>query len=262
MTDMGTAKGFQRLHVGFPSLTLCLIACLLLGSSMGFASEQQGEKQAPGSGEPSEAVVQVQRDEGSDVVRNQALMHSERHGVTPLLGLSFNHPYLHQATLGVRYDYFLNNWAALGLDLGYTLATETSLGKNISDVRSEFETTTFGIHSLVSAMLVPFQGKFIWRTPPSFRYDIFLRFAGGVVQLKGTDEKIPGEYTVVPRFGMGTHVYFGDQVSLMVEVNDTLVSLHPSTSRDGAVLAKNLHNIFALYVGMVFHFPESNKVGR
>jgi hypothetical protein len=263
VTAMSAVGASKYLRFGSVCWPLGFVLFFLLSASTGFAADPQGKKEAGNSGEGAgEAVVRVQSDEGSDVVRNQSLMHTGRHAVTPVVGLSFNHPYLHQASLGLRYDYFLSNWAALGLDLGYTMATENSLGSNITTVRKDFETSTFGFHALASAMLIPFQGKFLWLTPPSFRYDIFLRFAGGMIQLKGTDDKIPAEYTVAPRFGMGTHLYFGEQVSLVLEVHDTLVSLHPSTSRDGAVLAKNLHNIFALNVGVLFHFPEGNEVGR
>ena len=129
-------------------------------------------------------------------------------------------------------------------------------------MREDFETSSFGFHGMVSATLIPFQGKFLWRGPPSIRYDFFVRVSGGMVQLKGTDDTIPGEYATAPRFGVGTHVYLGEQASLVLEMHATLVSLHPSTSRSGAVLAKTLHNIFAFNIGLAFHFPESSKVGR
>ena len=242
-------------------LIITIFAVMLPAQS--YAADQQApvtSEQTDSTGD--ETLVEVQSDEGSDVVRNQYLMHSGRHGVTPFLGASLNHPYLHQAVLGLRYDYFLNNWSSIGVDTGYTLSTENAMAQNIADLRSDFQTTTFGFHAMGSAMLIPFQGKFLWKGPPSIRYDVFFRFAGGLVELKGTDDKIPSETTIAPKFGAGAHIYLGQQASLVFEVSDTLVSMHPSTTRDGAVLAKSLHNVFTLNLGVVFHFPENSKVGR
>jgi len=241
----------------FMMLVMCPIS--LYAADQSLPGESASSDTAAAGEEPG---IQAESDEGSDVVRNQVLMHSGRHGITPQLGVSVNHPYLNQYTFGLRYDYFLNNWSAIGLDTGYTFAAQNSLGQEITRLREDFETSSFGFHGMVSATLIPFQGKFLWRGPPSIRYDFFVRVSGGLVQLKGTDDAIAPEYSTAPRFGIGTHVYLGEQASLLLELHDTLVSLHPSTSRSGAVLAKTLHNVFAFNIGVAFHFPESSKVGR
>lgn len=257
---------YERTGSAATRATVAGLLMVLLACPGGlFAADQSPAAESAGADTASvgeETGVQAESDEGSDVVRNQVLMHSGRHGLTPQLGVSVNHPYLNQYTLGLRYDYFLNNWSAVGLDTGYTFAAQNSLGEEISSLREDFETSAFGFHGLLSATLIPFQGKFLWRGPPSIRYDFFVRVSGGMVQLKGTADAISPEYTTAPRFGFGTHVYLGEQASLVLELHDTLVSLHPSTSRSGAVLAKTLHNIFAFNIGVAFHFPESSKVGR
>jgi len=239
-----------------------LFLALVLLAAPALAQDPSASGVSANSQEEAEPLASIQSDEGSEVVRNQVLMHTGRHGVTPQFSTSINHPYLTQFTLGLRYDYFMNNWSAIGLDTGYTFAVDNALGEEVSGIREDFESSSFGYHGLLSATVIPFQGKFLWRGPPSIRYDFFIRLAGGVVQLKGTGDAIAAENSFAPRFGVGTHVYLGEQASLVLEVHDTLVSMHPSTSRSGAVLAKSLHNVFAFNIGVQFHFPETSKVGR
>lgn len=208
---------------------------------------------------PSLAVARAPSLDGAPLVRHQRLMHDGRHAVTPSFGLTLNHPYQHHIQAQLRYDYYLANWIGLGFDVGYAFGFDNSLAKDVKSTVPDFVTSTLGLTAMAGATLVPLHGKFVFQGASSLRYDVFLRVSGGVVQLVG-DGPIESGFAFAPRVGLGTHFFFGEQAAVVLELSDTLVSMHRSTTRDGGVLAKELHNLFAIQLGVLVHFPEKAEI--
>ncbi|MBR56583.1 MAG: hypothetical protein CMH54_00845 [Myxococcales bacterium] len=207
-------------------------------------------------------TVQAATLENAPMVRKARLLHNQRHGITPNLGMSLNHAYRHELRLGVRYDYFLMNWFGVGLDMGYTLGLNTSLGDQVVDKRVEFETTGLGFDAMASITIVPLYGKLSWLNQSSMRYDGFIRLGGGVVQLVGDGPKIENSISIAPRIGWGGHIFVKDQLAFVLEISNTLVSMSRGTTTDGGIAAEELQNIMSVNFGVLLHFPEQYEVGR
>ena len=58
--------------------------------------------------------------EGAPVLRHAKLLHEGRHAITPSLSTILNDAYHHNLRVGFRYDFYLANWAGIGLDLDTT----------------------------------------------------------------------------------------------------------------------------------------------
>ncbi len=200
--------------------------------------------------------------EGAPVIRHARKMHQGRHGVTPSLGYLFAHPYRSHLVFDLRYDYYMADWIALGVDLGYAFGFNTALAKSVEELRGDFRTTEIGYNAMAGITLAPLYGKFVWRNAGSVRYDTFLRLHGGAVQLRGDGRRIPTGVGFAPRVGLGGHIFMGEQAALMLEISDTMASMHRSTTVAGGVLAKELHHLLTFQVGVLVHFPEAAEIGR
>ncbi len=208
------------------------------------------------------STVQAATLENAPMVRKARLLHNNRHGITPNLGISLNHAYRHELRLGLRYDYFLLNWFGVGLDVGYTLGLNTSLADQVVDNRSEFETVSLGFDAIATITVVPLYGKLSWLNQSSMRYDGFIRLGGGLVQLVGDGPKLTNELSIAPRITWGGHIFVKDQLAFVLEVSNTLVSMSRGTTTQGGIGAKELQNVMSVNFGVLLHFPEQYEVGQ
>jgi hypothetical protein len=163
--------------------------------------------------------------------------------------------------IGLRYDYYLANWVGIGLDFGYGLGLDTSLMSSVVAKRSDFEATSFGFDAMLGFTLIPFYGKMSWLGSPSTRYDVFVRFAGGVVQLKGDGPLLPTEIGFAPSVSLGAHFFVGTQMAVTIELKDTIISMYPGSSANAGVSERSLENMLSLQLGILFHFPQSVEIG-
>ena len=200
--------------------------------------------------------------EGAPVLRHAKLLHEGRHGITPNLGTILNDAYNNNVRIGARYDFYLANWAGIGLDLGYNLSFSNALGSDVSDLRTEFRSTSIGFDAMAGITLIPFYGKMKWLENNSIRYDAFFRFSGGIVQIVGDGFSIPNEIAIAPRISFGAHFFLNKQAALVVELTDTLISMNSGTDFQGGVGSKELMNMLSVNLGFLMHFPEHIGIGR
>jgi hypothetical protein len=200
--------------------------------------------------------------EGAPVLRHTKLLHEGRHGITPSFGTILNDAYHHNLRAGFRYDFYLANWAGIGLDLGYNLSMENGLSKDVSAIRTEFRSASIGLDAMAGITLIPFYGKMNWMGSDSIRYDTFFRFSGGIIQIVGDGIAIETSFAVAPRLGFGAHFFLNKQAALTIELNDTLVSMNTATDFEGGVGSRELMNIIGVNVGFLMHFPTHIAIGR
>jgi hypothetical protein len=200
--------------------------------------------------------------EGAPVLRHAKLLHEGRHGITPSLATILNDAYHHNVRVGLRYDFYLANWAGIGIDLGYNISFNNDLGNDVSAVRTEFRSTNIGLDAMAGITLVPFYGKMKWMEDSSIRYDAYFRFSGGIVQVVGDGVAIANTMAVAPRLAFGAHFFVSKQAALVVELTDTLVSMNTGTDFQGGVGSKELMNIISLNIGFLIHFPSHIGIGR
>jgi len=200
--------------------------------------------------------------EGAPILRHAKLLHEGRHGITPSISTVLNDAYHHNVRMGFRYDFYLANWAGVGIDLGYNLSFDNGLAKDVSELRTDFRSTSFGFDAMAGITLVPFYGKMKWLEDNSIRYDAFFRFSGGIVQIVGDGVAIDTTLAIAPRLSFGAHFFLNKQAALVVELTDTLISMNTGTDFQGGVGSKELMNILSLNVGFLLHFPSHIGIGR
>ena len=165
-------------------------------------------------------------------IRGEVPLRAERHQITPVIGMSFDDPYLRDLSVGIKYRYYFTNWLGVGVDIAANFAhVETSLSEKIEAKTSQPgesgapSTSGLGVLGAATVTLVPIYGKFMFLGKFPVAYDVHVFGGAGFAT---TDSQNPDRIkdTVVfsSMFGFGVRFFLSDWIAVEVDVQDYMMT--------------------------------------
>lgn len=205
---------------------------------------------------------------GQPAVRHRVEMRKLRLELSPLFVTSINQDFKHAFGPGLKLQFHILDWLAVGVEGAYTLNSRTALddavrGQLPTGPASSYTTPpqpNVGIHDehllginylgSVYAALTPFSGKISLFSALFLSYDLYGLVGFGLVHYAQDhcctkNEAPPQDPTVVgdpnvqngalfagnrygPMAGVGVHLFFNEWIGVHLELRDYIVSANPS----------------------------------
>ena len=181
---------------------------------------------------PSTSYAQRSDLSNAPPIRGEVPLRAERHQISPVIGMSFDDPYLRDLSVGIKYRYYFTNWLGVGVDIAAHYAhVETSLTEQIESKTSQAgvsgapSTSGLGVLGTASVTLVPIHGKFMFLGKFPVAYDVHVFGGAGFAT---TDSQNPDRIkdTVVfsSMFGFGVRFFLSEWIAIEVDVRDYMMT--------------------------------------
>jgi hypothetical protein len=200
--------------------------------------------------------------EGTPVVRRNSLYRQGRHELAAVFGATLGDPYVRNLLPGVRYDFHLRDWLALGADVLVGVPVATPASQTIeakilaSKVNPNFtmETTHLRFLSGAHVSVAPLVGKFIAFGSLPVNFDFHVNLSIGVASVSGTPN-IPQTISVAPGIGGGVRVFVSRVVALTFDLSDVFVSRTLAVTRDSKATPPSYQDSLLFTGGLSFFMP-------
>jgi hypothetical protein len=185
--------------------------------------------------------------EGTPVVRRNSLYRQGRHELAAVFGATLGDPYVRNMLPGVRYDFHLRDWLALGADVLVGIPIDTPASQTIeakilaSKVNPNFTMETTHLRFIAFGSL-----------PVNFDFHVNLSI--GVASVSGTPN-IPQTMSVAPGVGGGVRVFVSRVVALTFDLSDVFVSRTLAVTRDSKATPPSFQDSLLFTGGLSFFMP-------
>lgn len=227
--------------------TIKLLPLFLIGLT---AATAHGDRRNPLDGQPA--------------IRHRVEMRKLRFEVTPQFIASINQDYRHAFGPGLKLQFHIRDWIAVGVEGSWTFNSNTPLEDQVLSKLPDGNVDPYvypgpqptqqihnehvlNVSAAASAYvsLTPFSGKFALFSALFLRYDMFFNLGLGLVYYTQNgccadtisshllpdpntqDGSIYAGLKVGGMFGFGTHLFFTDWIGMTLEFKDYFVNANP-----------------------------------
>ena len=181
---------------------------------------------------PSMAHAQRSDLSSAPPIRGEVPLRAERHQVSPMIGMSFDDPYLRDLSVGIKYRYYFTNWLGVGVDIAANYAhVETSLAEEIEAKTSKPgesgapSTSGLGVLGTATVTLVPIYGKFMFLGKFPVSYDVHVFGGAGFATTDSQNpERIKDTVVFNSMFGFGVRFFLSEWIAVEMDVRDYMMT--------------------------------------
>jgi hypothetical protein len=177
---------------------------------------------------------------GSPVVRRQLLFRDGRHELGGRVASTLGDPYTVSLLPGLRYDYHVFDWLAVGTDIyvgiPVKLGFQDEIQSRVERANDEFtmEATSLSFAGLIRASVAPFSGKSMLFDVLPLKFDVHLDLGGGVAGIRGGTE-IGNSISPAFAVGGGLRTFVTEVIAFEAGVNFLFAKRTYSVNRDNQV---------------------------
>ena len=205
--------------------------------------------------------------ENSPVTRRALQYRASRHELSAMFNMTLGDAYTHNWMPGLRYNYHILEWLAVGADvmLGISSPTDTftQVQTKVKSLNDQFVMETSSLSYLASAHVQasPFVGKFVAFGVLPVQFDLHATLSIGVAGLTGgtaIDAK-EGTYSLAPGVGGGFGVFFTKAIALNLELTEVFIKRTLAVTRFGQAPDPVFDGNMFFSAGLSFYLPPDLK---
>lgn len=185
----------------------------------------------------------------SPMVRRQLLPRAGRHELAGIFGTSVGDPYVRNLLPGVRYDWHLFDWLAVGARLQFGIPVQSAMFEEIDtkvtagNETFEMEASNLRFIGLVHASVSPLVGKLLTFSSSPVNFDLHLDLSGGVVGVGTNGNNIDAGVGLSLGVGGGLRIFLSRVLALTVDLQaitaDRALSVNRDSKEDGGKVRFN-----------------------
>ncbi len=203
----------------------------------------------------------------SPVVRRQLMPRAGRHEVAGLFGLSVGDPYVRNLLPGVRYDWHLFDWLAVGGRLQFGIPLETAMFEEIdtkvarNNETFEMEASSLRFIGLAHASVSPLVGKLLTFSSLPVNFDLHFDLSIGIVGTGSTGTNLDTGAGISFGAGGGVRIFLSRVLALTFDLQAITADRPLSVNRDSKEVGAKTRFNTIFDVGLSFFMPPKLSRG-